>query len=470
MIPSSPKTFHRQIQSTRRSGANYVRSVIPTDGGAIEHYKRRGNYPHLCRHRFHRRPDLRSSQQRHAHQHNRIINSSNNKTTSDCCHRDTTSLLKFSSASALKRVSAKVTKDKVHNKPRSNHNKIYVRIKRRAQHRKTTTPANNRPPLCAVIPDTITLRKSNVLSLCTDPPNSAIATATSEKDMSTENDDASFVDEVLNKEANESSYSVPADTTVGLKENNSNDDDTIWNDADDDGENNNEDNNNGDDHPYASLYPELTDVVGDDGVDDSDHPYKSLYPTPIIMNSNNLDLVSGLVGAAEEGKHPSPVTTDQRVVMTRNLLVSMDDDNGPLSWKSVSLIHPPPDSFVLYLANEILCQVESYLKEHPDRCYWIKYTDFWNELFSKTLHNHNYDDVLGIGSLSSSIMLSYRDYIQKLYTNFTKHFNDKVLIDYRIGTNNQILFLRACILFASSQHQHQNQPTQNQQHQQQQQV
>jgi hypothetical protein len=419
MIPSSPKSHHRPIQNTlhlmktsRRCGANRIRSVRPIGGGDIDCY-----------------PDLRSSQQHHGdplmYQHNRIMNNSNsnsnnnnnNNNTSDCSHRDTTSLLRFSSSSAITTGSTTVTKNKVHNKPQrqssSNNNKIYVRIKRRAEHRKTTT--------------TTTTTTTTALN------NEKLA------DIVGDND---------------------ADIDIG-------DDDTG--------------------HPYKSLYPTTAilnnnnDLI-DVGVDDTDHPYKSLYPTSTIMNGSDDDLFSGLVvgvqcepaddddvAIAEEKYHSSlTIATDQMANMTRNLLLAMDDDNdtiggiggGPLSWKNVSLLHPPPDSFVLYLTNILCKHVQEYLKIYPSRCYWVKYTDFWNTLFWKTLHHFNYDgEEECSGSIASSkIMLSYRNYIQTLYTNFLKHFNNIDLIEYRIGTNNQIIFLRACILFgANTQHQRQHQ-------------
>jgi hypothetical protein len=419
MIPSSPKSHHRPIQNTlhlmktsRRCGANRIRSVRPIGGGDIDCY-----------------PDLRSSQQHHGdplmYQHNRIMNNSNsnsnnnnnnNNNTSDCSHRDTTSLLRFSSSSAITTGSTTVTKNKVHNKPQrqssSNNNKIYVRIKRRAEHRKTTTTTTT----------TTTALNNEKLA-----------------DIVGDND---------------------ADIDIG-------DDDTG--------------------HPYKSLYPTTAilnnnnDLI-DVGVDDTDHPYKSLYPTSTIMNGSDDDLFSGLVvgvqcepaddddvAIAEEKYHSSlTIATDQMANMTRNLLLAMDDDNdtiggiggGPLSWKNVSLLHPPPDSFVLYLTNILCKHVQEYLKIYPSRCYWVKYTDFWNTLFWKTLHHFNYDgEEECSGSIASSkIMLSYRNYIQTLYTNFLKHFNSIDLIEYRIGTNNQVIFLRACILFgANTQHQRQHQ-------------
>ena len=126
-----------------------------------------------------------------------------------------------------------------------------------------------------------------------------------------------------------------------------------------------------------------------------------------------------------------------RIVMTQNLLTF-----GPLWWDQVSHgCTPPPDSFVLFLANVLSIQVKEYLKSYPDRVYWIKYNDFW----LRFLNPNNYcwkNNPLNVGSF-------FQRYLESFHLRFRKYWSDPQFVEYPHGTQYHRFLFRACILFGS---------------------
>lgn len=128
-------------------------------------------------------------------------------------------------------------------------------------------------------------------------------------------------------------------------------------------------------------------------------------------------------------------------IMTQNLL---QIQSGPISWSSIAedeQNHIPPDPFVWYLSEVLTEAVQLYIQNNIAKEYWVKHLRFWRDLLDPESLWWNSDR--GV---------VYKDIASRFYTNFHKQWGDcdmDSMFEWHYESD-QIVFVRACILFASS--------------------